>query len=107
MHDSKYCSSKDKAPTCFYCAGPHSSGRCNDSIKHNKTKHKCSNCLGSDNKHLRQNANSHNATDALCPFVIKEMEILIQRTSGSQEAKNEYSQRIINLKSGAKRRQQV
>ena len=107
MRDSKYCTRKNKDATCFYCAGPHRSAKCADQVKHDKTKHKCSNCLGSDNKHLRQNAHTHNATDSLCPFVIREMETLMKRTTGTQETKNEYSQRIKDLKNGAKKRHQA
>ena len=70
--------------TCLYCSGNHPSRECR--LKKDESKHKCANCKNSpDHKHHA----SHKSTSLKCPFVIREMNSLIQRTTGinEQEAK--------------------
>lgn len=92
---SKFCKLKptDKS-VCFYCAGRHDSRDCEENIKNDRRKHQCSNCLKSNVKYYKDRAKTHNATDRLCPYVIKETEILMTRTVGYKEAKNLYVQKI-------------
>lgn len=68
--------------TCLYCCGNHLSKDCKD--KRNPHKHKCSNCISSKNPHERSNA-SHKSTSLKCPFIIREMNALIKRTTGLTE----------------------
>ena len=65
--------------TCLYCAGPHKSKEC--SVKKEKDKHKCANCFHSDVTKYRENA-FHTSNSLSCPFVIKETNALILRTTG-------------------------
>lgn len=90
---SKYCKRIGKDSVCFRCAGPHLSKDCTD-----RENQRCSNCLKSNIRHIKDQANSHNATDYLCPFVIKETELLMSRTAGYADLKNEYVQKIQHLK---------
>ena len=89
---SQYCRLKGKDPICFYCAARHPSKQC--SKKNDKKKQQCSNCLKSNTGYIKERAKTHNATDKLCPYVIRETEIVMSRTAGYKEAKNEYIQRI-------------
>ena len=90
---SKYCKLKDKDSVCFRCAGKHLSKHCT-----NRENQRCSNCLKSKISYIKDQANTHNATDYLCPFVIKETELLMSRTAGCTDLKNEYVQKIKQLK---------
>ena len=65
--------------TCLYCSGNHLSRECE--FKKQPDKHVCANCKCSDNPEHRNNA-SHKSTSFRCPFVIKEVNSLIQRTTG-------------------------
>ena len=70
--------------TCLYCSENHFSRDC--PVKKDANKYKCPNCSSSsDHKHHV----SHKSTSLKCPFVIKEMNSLLQRTAGinEQEAK--------------------
>lgn len=90
---SSFCKLKATEPSvCFYCAGRHDSRDCNK--KNDRKKHKCSNCLKSKVRSYKDNAGTHNATDTLCPYVIKETEIMMSKTMGYKEAKNLYVQKI-------------
>ena len=79
-HGSEECKfhNTDKC-ICFYCAGDHLSKDCLD--KRNRSKHTCANCKHSDNNGYKANA-GHTATSLKCPFVIKEINSLVKRTSG-------------------------
>lgn len=68
--------------TCLYCSGDHFSRNC--PVKQDPTKHKCANCCKSDKLEYNQHA-SHKSTSFQCPFVIKETNSLIQRTTGITE----------------------
>ena len=49
---------------------------------------KCSNCYKSRNHTERTSATTHKAWDTLCPFYVKEKEMLMSRTMGcTQQAK--------------------
>ena len=93
---SPQCQKNNAGPTCFYCAGEHISKNCN--VKKNKKQHSCTNCLNSGDSYIKSRATSHNATDHLCPFVIKETKRTIERTEGSNESKNIYMRKIKTLK---------
>ena len=79
-HGSEECKfhNTDKR-TCFYCAGDHLSKECQH--KKNRSKHNCANCIHSDNNAYKSNSR-HTATSLKCPFVIKEINSLVKRTSG-------------------------
>lgn len=89
---SKFCKLKESAAVCFYCAGAHSSKTCH--VKHDRKKHQCTNCLKSTKSHVRAQAKTHNATDELCPYVIRATEGVMTRTVGYTDQKNEYIQKI-------------
>ena len=93
---SRFCKRKQLTPVCLYCAGEHQSRQCNHKGQHNK--HKCHNCTNSKIKAYKNNANSHTATDELCPFIIKEKEYMISRTVNSAQSKNEFQRRLQHLK---------
>ena len=98
MAKSRFCKDKDKDPTCFYCAGNHSSKDCNTK-KANKTKKiKCYNCSKSRNHSERNAATTHKASDTLCPFYVRERERVMSRTIGCEQAKNSYLQKVKELK---------
>lgn len=90
---SKYCKLKGKDSVCFRCAGKHPSKQCP-----NRGNQKCANCLKSKISFIRDQAGTHNATDYLCPFVIRETESVMSRTAGYTVVKNEYVQKIKQLK---------
>ena len=81
---SPECSKKDNdTSTCLYCAGNHQSKSCEH--KKDFDKHRCVNCLHSNVQSYRENCN-HTSTSLACPFVIKEVNSLIMRTSGLDDA---------------------
>ena len=89
---SKFCKMKENSAVCFYCAGAHSSKTCQ--VKHDRKKHQCTNCLKSTKSYVRAQAKTHNATDELCPYVIRATEAVMTRTVGYTDQKNEYIQKI-------------
>ena len=93
---SRFCKRLEKSSICLHCAGEHQSRQC--TTKGQRIKYKCHNCTNSKIKTHRQNAHTHTATDALCPFMIKEKEYMISRTLNSTESKNEYQRRLHHLK---------
>ena len=95
MSGSTYCKQKAMSPTCFFCAGKHTSKSC--TFKSMKEKHKCSNCQKSNKTLERAIATTHNASDSLCPFYVKERGRLMSRTAGCEEAINEYLIRAKEL----------
>ena len=64
---------------CLYCSGNHFSRDC--TVKKKSDQHVCSNCKHSSNSEHKRNS-SHKSTSFRCPFVIKEVNSLIQRTTG-------------------------
>ena len=93
---SRFCKRKEKSSICLHCAGDHQSRQCKS--KGQRNKYKCYNCANSKIRADRQNANSHTATDELCPFMIKEKEYMISRTLNNTQSKNEYQRRLHQLK---------
>ena len=89
---SKFCKMKENPAVCFYCAGAHSSKMCHG--KHDRKKHQCTNCLKITKSYVRAQAKTHNATDELCPYVIRATEAVMTRTVGYTDQKNEYIQKI-------------
>ena len=80
---SPECKHFDKSDkTCLYCTGDHLSRECK--VKKDASKHACANCLHSSNPEHQKNA-SHKSTSFKCPFVVKEVNSLIHRTSGINE----------------------
>ena len=76
---------------CFYCSSRHhKSSKC--TLNDDSTKHKCSNCV-----RTKADNPNHKATDPLRPSVIRETQLTIARTSGLEDAKNEYEPRIERL----------
>ena len=98
MSGSKFCRHKDSAPTCFYCAGNHASKECTHKKDGKTQKIKCSNCHKSRNYSERNTSGTHKASDNLCPFYVRERERIMSRTTGCEEAKNAYLQRVKDLK---------
>ena len=98
MATSKFCKDKDKDPTCFYCAGNHSTKDCNCKKANKTTKIKCNNCSKSRNHSERNAATTHKASDTLCPFYVRARERVMSRTIGCEQAKNSYLQRVKELK---------
>ena len=76
---SPECMMKNNETTCLYCAANHQSKTC--PVKKDTDKHKCANCQRSNVQSHRQNCN-HKSTSLACPFVIKEINSLVLRTSG-------------------------
>lgn len=98
MSGSKFCRHRDAASTCFYCAGNHASKECELKKDGNTQKIRCSNCHKSRNHSERNTACTHKASDNLCPFYVRERERIMSRTTGCEEAKNYYLQRVKELK---------
>ena len=69
--------------TCLYCGDNHRSKDCE--FKKQPNKHACVNCKTSDKHEYRTNAN-HTSTSLKCPFVIREVNSLIKRTTGISDA---------------------
>jgi len=88
MRGSDYCKLKDHDPVCFYCAGKHKASECR-----NRKSVKCANCAKSRNLKEKSAAGTHNATDQLCPFFIREKAAVMSRTACCEETKNEYLRR--------------
>ena len=99
-HTSKsdFCKSKEDDPTCFYCAGRHSSKDCQKKKDRDTKAIKCSNCSKSKNRSEKDACTSHKASDKLCPAFVREKERIMSRTACSEEAKNSYRQRIRETK---------
>ena len=95
MSGSNYCKKNGSDATCFFCAGKHSSRDC--TVKNNKAKHRCSNCLNSKNSLHRMNAGTHKANDNLCPSYVREKEFIMSRTASCEQTKNEYLQKVHEL----------
>ena len=96
---SKYCKSKDSDPTCCFCAGSHASRECTNKKDNKVNKIKCSNCSKSRNHIERTSATTHKAWDTLCPFYVREKEMMMSRTMGcTQQTKNSYRQRVQELR---------
>ena len=85
--DCKFHGADTAGNTCLYCSGNHRSRDCEH--KKDRNKHTCVNCKHSSKPEHRANSN-HTSTSLKCPFVIKEINALIKRTSGlsETEAKN-------------------
>ena len=87
------CKKFSKPAICHFCAGNHRSDRC--TAKEDATK--CSNCVRSNNPHVKAKANTHRASDQLCPSYVRAKESLMSRTATVTEAsKNEYLQWALN-----------
>ena len=87
------CKKFNKPAICHFCAGNHRSDKCNASAGANK----CSNCLKSNNPSVKAKANTHRASDELCPSFVRAKESLMSRTATVTEAsKNEYLQWALN-----------
>ena len=70
--------------TCLYCSSDeHRSKDC--PFKKQPSKHECVNCKNSDRHEHRENAN-HTSTSLKCPFIIREVNALIKRTTGINDA---------------------
>ena len=98
MAGKVYCKSKDKDPVCFYCAGNHSSKDCKSRKERKVNKIRCHNCAKSRNSTDKAAANTHKASDTLCPFYIRERVRVMSRTAGCEQAKNVYLQKIREQK---------
>ena len=94
MSGSSYCKNKERDPICFYCAGNHRSKDCDNRKGKKVGKIRCSNCAKCRNPADRSAANTHKASDPLCPFYIRERVRVMSRTAGCEQAKNEYLQKI-------------
>lgn len=94
---SDYCRQSSDKPICFYCAGSHSSKDCKDKKNKTTTSVKCYNCSISRNPEERRKCKTHNATDTLCPFFIREKERMMSRTPGTEEIKNAFLQKTKAL----------
>lgn len=81
--ECRYHNMETPGNTCLYCSGDHRSKDCQH--KTDKSKHVCVNCKNSDSNAHKVNAN-HTSTSLKCPFVIREINILIKRTTGIDEA---------------------
>ena len=98
MHKSPFCKKTGLPATCFYCAGPHKSKECNEKKEKNKAAMKCSNCAKSRNSREKNKCHTHKASDALCPFFVREKERIMTRTAGyPEQAKNSYVQKAKEL----------
>ena len=67
-HVSKNCPAKTESATCLFCAESHRSAAC--TVKADKTKHTCSNCLVNDRTVGRSN---HTANSFDCEHIQKEI----------------------------------
>ena len=94
---SPYCRSKDTDPTCFYCAGNHTSKECTKRKEKKTGDIKCSNCLNSRTRTEKAKAGTHKASDTLCPFYIREKLRVMSRTHASEGPKNAYQIRVREL----------
>ena len=90
---SNYCKQKDSAPTCFYCAGSHTSKTCKKKETGTGSV-KCANCAKSNNRVEKMKCSTHKASDNLCPFYVREKLKIMARTPGCEESKNMYHQRV-------------
>ena len=97
MSGSPYCKQKETDPICFYCASSHASKDCKRKKDKKTDSIKCHNCSNSRNSREKDNCKTHNATDYLCPFYIREKERLMSRTHGSEELKNDYLKKVKAL----------
>lgn len=90
---SDLCKYKTANATCFYCASQdHKSADC--SVKKTPAKHRCTNCI-----HNNRSNTHHKATDAMCPFVIRETLWAYSRTDGlNEESKNGYLRMVERLR---------
>ena len=98
MSGSPFCKRKDEDPICFFCAGSHSSKDCQSKKSRKNSDIKCTNCCKSRNKNERNSSTSHKASDTLCPFYVREKERIMNRTAGSEDSKNEYLQKVREMK---------
>ena len=98
MTGSKFCRQKDADPTCFYCAGSHASKDCPHKRDRRTQQIRCSNCSKSRNHSEKNGAGTHKASDNLCPSYVRERERIMTRTTGCEQAKNAYLQRVKELK---------
>lgn len=95
------CPLEGKAPVCSVCTGRHRTDECTK--RNNRETHKCTNCARSNRPNIKATAETHRATDNLCPFFVREKESLMMRTATVTEAaKNEYRQwaRELQVKHG-------
>lgn len=97
MSGSPYCKQKESHSICFYCAGSHASKDCKRRKDKKTESIKCHNCSNSKSSREKDNCKTHNATDYLCPFYIREKQRLMSRTQGSEELKNEYLKKVKAL----------
>ena len=81
-HGSEHCSLKNGENICLYCGEKHRSKECDSEIKRNKSKHKCINCLRSNNTSHHKNAHGHTSASYDCPIFSRELQSLINRTDG-------------------------
>ena len=98
MSGSPYCKLKDADPVCFYCAGAHASKDCKKRKEKKTGSVKCYNCSNSKSPREKNNCKTHNATDYLCPFFVREKERLMDRTYGSEDLKNDYLKKVQALR---------
>ena len=90
-HTAIHCHQKESSPTCYHCAGSHRSDQC----RRKEERHlKCSNCAKSFNRSEKMKSNTHNASDNLCPFFVREKLRTMARTPGCEDSKNGYFQRV-------------
>ena len=85
--DCRYHGDASRNNTCLYCSDNHMSKDC--PVKRQPGKHICVNCKHSDRHEHKANVN-HTSTSLKCPFVLREINALIKRTTGinDTEAKN-------------------
>jgi hypothetical protein len=107
-HTSKsntYCKSKGSDATCCFCAGNHESKNCQNKKDNKTNKIKCANCAKSKSYTERSSATTHKASDSLCPFYVRETEMMMARTKGcTEQTKNLYRQRVQDLRTRLGRR---
>ena len=95
---SPRCPGKDDKNTCLYCAKKgHRSKDCQN--KSQRSKHCCVNCSHSGDEDVRYHANTHNSASELCPMVIRQTKMLMDKTIGAAESKNAYLARLRNMHS--------
>ena len=75
---SPHCKNTGAERTCLYCCGNHFSKDCR--VKKDRGKHLCANCSSSDNARYKNNS-CHTSTSLSCPFVLREINALIRKTS--------------------------
>ena len=99
---SPRCPSKDEKNTCLYCAKKgHRSKDCQS--KSQRSKHCCVNCSNSGDEDVRHHAKTHNSASELCPMVIRQTKMLMDKTIGAQESKNAYLARLRDMHSRRRR----